>query len=512
MLLFKCKCGKACCVQDAEAGQKAICGHCGEEIQVPLDSDVDCILLFRRGDPDAGQALTSTDFQHLLNRGELYSYDLVWKDGEWLPLGKVYELSPPPAIEMDSSIAEITLDFQDLPPVEGHAKVPKKKKRMVKFDLPVMTTAGEQEARRPVNLKKRILNGIKTFIILTVLFFGGIRLGRIVNFILKRVSNVMVINTFDVPCKFKISGYDWQDLPKNTHMTQSDVYVAFSCRKKIVFAESNLDPLTGMPRSEAEPFIGTALDPPSMRVPIKPGYDTVVNPGGRAAFGVYDFSILDGLSLSSAELKSLSTELEQAKPPVSVLKVIQQIQNLVKDTYKESRKDLFFSSKDFNLDALGIIRNQDFSTPKGKADADAETNKKPPLSLVYPVARTMNFRNGSILFDPETLETERSITLVSREFLPKQGYSVTGAAPRLQIRYEKNFLVLQLSNLTGTVKGPQNAVYNAQWNYLARMNKAGQWTWLWTAKYQQPGTGKKAPEERILTIDQNGAETYPKGK
>lgn len=51
-----------------------------------------------------------------------------------------------------------------------------------------------------------------------------------------------------------------------------------------------------------------------MRIPIKPGFDTVVNPGGRSIFGVYDFSNLSGLSLSSPELKSLSTELAQAKP------------------------------------------------------------------------------------------------------------------------------------------------------------------------------------------------------
>lgn len=510
MLLFKCKCGKACCAQDAEAEQNVVCGHCGEENQVPPVSDEDCLLLFRRGDPESGQAMTSTEFQHLLNRGELYNFDLVWKEGEWLPLGKVYELPAPPAIEIDATIQEITLDFQDLPAVEGHAKVPKKKKRSVKFDTPVVTTSATGERRRPVHLKKRIFTGIKTAVILTVLCFGGIRLGRIVNFMLKRVSHVLVINTFDVPCKFKISGYDWQELPNKTQITQPDIYVAFSCRKKILFSRSALDPITGLPLSEEELSSSTPLDPPSMRIPIKPGFDTVVNPGGRAVFGVYDFSNLANFSLSSPELKNLSTELAQSKPPVSVLKVIQQIQDLVKDTYKESRNDQVFSSKDFNLDAMGMIRNQDFSNSKEKTDAS--TVEKPPLSLVYPLARTLNFRNGSVLFDPEVPETERSIALVSREFKPKPGYSVTAAAPRLQIRYEKNFLVLQLSNLTGTVKGSQNAVYNAQWNFLARMNKAGKWTWLWTAKFHKPGTGKKPPEEKILTIDQNGKEAYPKGK
>ena len=511
MLLFKCTCGKACAAQEAEAGQKVICGQCGKEIPVPSVSDKDCLLIFRRGDPDNGQVMTSIEFQHLLNRGELYNYDLLKKDGEWVPLGKVYELPSPPAVEIDRSIAEIALDFQDLPPVEGFAKVPRKKKRTPKFGTDEITPAKTSDAgapRRPINLKKRILDTVKTIVVVVILLFGGLRLGRIINFALKRVSNVMVVNTFDAPCKFKLSGYEWQELPKNTYITQSDVYVAFSCKKKMLFMESALNPLTGQPDEAKAGAPDVPLDPPSMRIPIKPGSDTVVNPGGRAVFGVYDFSNLATLSLSSPELKSLSTELAQAKPPVSALKVIQQIQELVKDTYKESRKDLFFSSKDYNFDSLGIVRNQDFSTPQD----ETKGVEKPPLSLVYPAARTLNFRNGSVLFDPNSTETERSIALVSREFKPKPGYSVTGGAPRLQIRYEKSFLVLQLSGLQGTVKEPQNATYKAQWTYLARMDKAGKWTWLWTAKYQKAGVGKKAPEEKILTIDQAGKETYPKGK
>ncbi len=490
MLLFKCTCGKAGCAQDSEAGQKVVCRHCGAETSVPADSDADCILLFRRGDPETGQALTSTEFQHLLNRGELYSYDLVSKDGVWVPLGKVYELPPPPAIEIDASIAEIALDFQDLPAIEGYPKVPKKKKRTVKFDTPPVTSTKPATSHLPGNLRKRILTAVKTILVLVLLIFGGIRLGRIVNFALKRVSNILVINTFDIPCRFKIMGFDWVELPKNTQMTQPDVYVAFSCKKKILFMESNLDAVTGMPRKEEKASNGASLDPPSMRIPIKPGFDTVVNPGGRAVFGIYNLSSVQGLTLSSPELKSLSTELAQAKPPVSVLKVIPQIQNLVKDTYKESRNDLFFTSKDFNLDGMGIVRNQDMAIPKDKEDATAKVPTKPLLSLVYPAARTLNFRNGSVLFDPETQETERSIVLLSKEFKPKPAYSVTGGAPRLQIRYEKSFLVLQINALQGTIKGPQNAVYNAQWNYLAKMDKAGKWTWLWTAKYAKPGVGK----------------------
>ena len=71
---------------------------------------------------------------------------------------------------------------------------------------------------------------------------------------------------------------------------------------------------------------------------------------------------------------------------------------------------------------------------------------------------------------------------------------------------------MQLSGLQGTVKGLQNAVYKAQWTYLARMDKAGKWTWLWTANYQKTGTGKESPENKTLTIDQTGKETYPNGQ
>lgn len=515
MLLFKCSCGNACNAQDAEAGQKTVCRKCGEEVRIPSVSDPDCILLFRRGDPETGQAVTGTEFQHLLNRGELYCYDLIWKDGEWLPLGKVYELPPPPPPGIDSSMQEIALDFQDLPAVDGYPKVPKKKKRTVKFETPAPSPVNNAvPSRHPVNLKKRILTTVKTGVILVILIFGGIRLGRIVNFLLKRVSNVMVVNTFDVPCKFKLSGFDWQELPKNTQVTQTDVYVAFSCRKKMLFAASDLDPVTGLPLKTAEISAAAALDPASLRVPVKPGYDTVVNPGGRTTFGVYDLDKLKDLSLSSQELKNLSTELAEARPPVSAVKVQQQIHDLVKDLYLESRNDPFFSSRDFSFDSLGIVRNVDFSTPPAKpaAAAKEEAEKKPALSLVWPAARTLNFRNGSILFNPEKKETERSIILVTKEFKPKKGYSVTLNAPRLQFSYEKSFLVLQMTGLNGTVKGPQNAEYPALWSFYGKMDTAGKWTWKWTAKYQKTVSPKKPPEERLLIIDQNGVETWPKGK
>jgi hypothetical protein len=513
MLLFKCECGKACSAQEAETGQHILCQHCGEQIQVPMSSEEDCLLLFRRGDPDKGQALTSIEFQHLLNHGELYRYDLIWKDGAWVPLGEVYELPPPPSVEVDHSISEIALDFQDLPAIEGYAKTPKKKKRAVKFDAPaVSSTDAGKSVKTPIDLKKRILTTFKVLAVLCILLLGAVRLGRIINFVLKRISNIMVINTFEVPCRFKVSGYSWQELPKNSSITQPDVCVAFSCRKKILFSASLLDPASGLPLAAESTSPEMALVPAYMRIPVKPGFDTLVNPGGRAALGVYDFSKLASLSLSSPELKSLSNELTQAKAPISVLKVNEQIQDLVKDSYIETRKDPFFCSKDFNFDSLGIVRNVDFANQGGKGDDGKKTVANPPFSLVYPVARALNFSNGSIVFDPKSNDTDKSITLVSKEFNPKPGYSVTAAVPRLQIRHEKNFLVLQLSNLNGSVKGVQNAVYNASWSYTARMNKVGKWTWLWTAKYQKPGDGKKAPEERILTIDQNGTETWPKGK
>ncbi len=512
MLLFKCKCGKACSAPETEAGHGILCPHCGEQIQVPLSSEEDCLLLFRRGDPDNGQALTSIEFQHLLNHGELYHYDLIWKDAAWVPLGEVYELPPPPPIDIDHNIAEIALDFQDLPAIDGYAKLPRKKKRTAKFKAPLTVTESGEPVKAPHDLKKQILTTVKTLVVLIILVFGTVRLGRIINFIMKRVSNVMVINTFDAPCRFKLSGYSWQEMPKSSSITQPDVYVAFPCRKKILFSASALDPATGLPQAVESSSTEAALSPPCMRIPIKPGFDTVVNPGGRAALGVYDFSKLSNLSLGSPELKSLSNELTQARAPISVLKIKEQIQNLVKDAYIETRRDHFFCSKDFDFSSLGIARSIDFSNQGGKAAADEKAEEKPLLSLVYPVARALNFSNGSILFDPESVDTERSITLISKEFNPKPGYSVTAASPRLQIRHEKSFLVLQLSNLNGKVKGAQNAVYNASWNYTARMNKAGKWTWLWTAKYQKPGDGKKAPEERILTIDQDGTEAWPKGK
>lgn len=514
MLVFKCACGKACCASKAEAGASISCGSCGEKILVPHVSDPDCVLIFRRGDPENGRALSGAEFQHLLNEGGLYNYDLVWHQEAWLPLGKVYQLPPPPPVPMDAAIAEIALNLQDLPPVDGYPKVPRRKKRVVKFDsIQVAQDENGQSQAAPRDVKKSIFTGIKTIFVVAILVFGAVRLGRIVNFALKRVCHVWVVNTFDCNVRFKLSGYDWLDMPKATQATLPDVYVALPCRKKMRFVEAG--EFAAAPSEAASATVqATALMPGSMRVPLRPGYDTVVNPGGRASFGVYDLEGLSALSLSSPELKGLSAEISANKAPASVLKVIVQIQDLVKDRFKEKRRDLFFSSRDYSFDTLNIARNADISNylQEKKAKEVSDSPSETRLSLVYPAARNLVFRNGSLLFDPDKSETESFITLSTKEFIPKKGYALTSSAPRLQIRYDKHGLVLQLAALNGDIQGPQKALYKASWTYEARMNKAGKWSWRWLARYQKPSEPGKTGENWLLTIDQNGAENNEKSK
>lgn len=512
MLVFKCACGKACSASSTGAGAYISCGSCGEQVLVPSASDPNCVLIFRRGDPEAGRPLTADEFQHLLNEGALYDYDLIWHHDSWLPLGKVYELPPPPPVPMDGSLAEIALNFQDLPAVGGYPRVPRRKKRVVKFDsIKVTGTEGDKAQKSPKDIKKILATTVKGIFVAAILIFGAIRMGRIINFALKRVSHVCVVNTFNCNVRMKLSGYGWVDMPEKIQVTQPDVYVAFPCRKKMIFVEGGAEFGAVQPRTDADKMPSRPLVPSMMRVPVRPGYDTVVNPGGRASFGIYDLSGLSALSLNSPELKNLSLEISDNKAPVSVLKVMVQIQDLVKDCYKGKSSDLFFSSKDYSFEYMNITRSADFSNISRDKDAAAEDEER-LFSLVYPSERTLGFRNGSVLYNHDNNETERSIILTSKEFIPKKDYALTSSVPRLQIRYDRQWLVLQLPGLNGDIKGPQKAIYKANWIYEARMSKAGQWTWRWVARYQKPTSPGKPGENWQLIIDQNGVETNEKVK
>ncbi len=494
MLAFKCKCGTACSAPDNAVGKTIVCHRCQEDVLVPQASEADCALIFCNGDPDSGHPITLLDLQHKINNGELQSFDLLWHDNNWLPIGEVYELPPPPDVTVDSDLEDLALNFEDLPAVEGFPSLPKRKKK--KKLISKKPRGGKTSPAAPTSLRQKIWQTVRTVAVLAILCWGGIRAGRILNFILKRPSNILVINTFDRDFRAKIMSYDWQDCPKGSNAAFNDIFVALPCRKKMRF-EPLLISSQNLPKDEpGKDEIVEPLSPSQLRVPLRPNCDTVVNPGGRGTFGVYDFTDLSTLALQTPELRNLSMEIAEGREPISASKVSQQIQDLLTPLFIEKRQEEFFSSRDFRIEKMGFNRSFDASATGVAPKPAAEL---PPYSLVYPLTQTLSFKNGSLLFDPDNDRTERSIVLISKEFSPEKGYSVTTGTARLSIQYEKNALRLRMTGLKGKVLDSKKKSHDADWSYDASL-QSGKWTCKWLAKYRVQSADKKKTDEVVLTF------------
>ena len=492
MLVFKCKCGSACSASDNAVGSKIVCLQCQEDILVPNASDADCALIFCNGDPDGGHPVTLLTLQHQINSGELHSFDLIWQKDNWLPLGEIYNLPPPPEVYVDDSLPELALNFDDLPAVEGFPKLPKRKK---KKKVRKRKARGKTAPTEPQNLRQKIWQVLRIVAVLAILCWGGIRGGRILNFILKKPSYILVINTFDRDFRAKIMNYSWQECIKSGNAVFADIYVALPCRKKMRFEPINLTASPAAAGQEATSQAMEPLSPAYLRVPLRPNCDTIVNPGGRATLGVYDFSQLPELTLQTPELRNLSREIAEGREPVSASKVCQQIQELAAKLLIEKRTDEFFSSRDFRTDKLGINR----AVYAGSSQPPKLPSELPPLSLVYPLQQNISFKNGSVMFDPDNERTERTIMLTSKEFTPEKGLSVTSGSPRLSLRYEGQRLRLQMTGLKGKVLDQKKKSFDADWNYEAVL-QAGKWSCNWTAKYRVPSSDKRKTNEVVLTF------------
>ena len=190
MLLFKCPCGKAHIANEADAGQAIYCENCGNDLIIPNTSDPDCVLLFRRGAPEEGIPYSATEFDALLKNEELFSHDLIWQENRWLPLGEVYQMPEETIIEIEGNEVELALSFNELSPIEGYPKAPRKKRRNAK----VKAKTNSSQAAEVKSLKQRIFTTIKAVVIIVILFYGLVRFGRIINYFLHKGSNIIVTN------------------------------------------------------------------------------------------------------------------------------------------------------------------------------------------------------------------------------------------------------------------------------------------------------------------------------
>lgn len=503
MIIFQCTCGVA--GVGSAPGAVAVCESCGVSCTVPAETLPNYVLIFRSGSPSCGSPMLAEEMEEQAEQGVLKATDLIWYEGKWLPLGEVYEL---PAEEFEGSGTdqpEIALEFQELPAVDGYAKPPRHKPPVSEsVGAPAAGGGGRRWKGLPFRFSRPDMNlanlkkGLKLVAVLAILTYGGLRGLSILNFVLKRPAHVLVYNTFERDCRVRLAGASWQDIPKGAYITFPDIYVSLPGRRRLDFEGTVI----------AYPPVELAKDDPrrasllTLKVPVRAGQETVVNPGGKHRFGVYRFGDLVDKVFSSPELQELVRALEEHQAPVAAVRVSEQLQEFGRQAFVEVLQDEVFSSRTYSFAMLPVFRG-DGVVGGGKAAS------VPDEVLVYPVSQRLNGKNFSLQFDPEQPETERNVLLPVKELNWRKNCRVTPGSQRLTIRTNRKVLQLHLNDARGSYTDAANHRFDGSWSYQAQLAVNGIWTWQWTFKGGRPGKGDKGEELQVV-IDQEGKEKVSK--
>lgn len=505
MIIFQCTCGVV--GVGSVPGAAVVCESCGSSCTVPAETLPNHVLVFRSGSPSFGTPMLAEEMEEQAEQGVLKATDLIWYEGKWLPLGEVYELPEEEEETVDGAgLPEIALEFQDLPAVAGYAKPPRHKAPVSESMGAPAAAAGTRWWRKmPLRLGRPGLNlanlkrGLKLAAVLAILAYGGLRGLSILNFVLKRPAHVLVYNTFERDCRARLAGEAWQDIPNGAYVTFPDIYVSLSGRRRLDF-EGTVIAYPPVELAKEDPRRAPLL---RLKVPVRAGQETVVNPGGKHRFGVYR---LDGFAdqvLRTPELQELVRALEEHQAPAAAVRIAEQLQELGRQAFVGVRQDEVFSSRSYSFAMLPVHRGDGVVAGGAKgAPVSAET-------LMYPASQRLNGKNFSLLFDPEQAETERQVQLPVKELsLRKSGRAAPGSQ-RLTFRYNRNALHLLLNEARGSYTDGANHRYDGSWSYQAQLPRNGAWTWQWTFKGTRPGKGDKTEAVQV-TIDHEGQEKVSK--
>lgn len=113
MILFRCReCGQSLRVTDRMAGGTVPCPSCGNNSEVPEESDPDVRLVYHAGSASEGAAMTVEEIRAFLVGGSLEPLDLSLEGDTWMPLADLFDESEgldaagPPDMEQDAVTLE----------------------------------------------------------------------------------------------------------------------------------------------------------------------------------------------------------------------------------------------------------------------------------------------------------------------------------------------------------------------------------------------------------------------
>ena len=128
-ILFKCECGALWSADDAYAGQQYTCQTCGRTQTIPMQSDEDCVMVYKSGMPAGGVVMTIPDLESKLEAREFGPNDLVLFNGVWQPMTSVFDALPEPLPPPEPEGEDIALTFAELPAIAGFTSLKERNRR-----------------------------------------------------------------------------------------------------------------------------------------------------------------------------------------------------------------------------------------------------------------------------------------------------------------------------------------------------------------------------------------------
>ncbi len=518
MILFKCECGAPARVPAEAAGQACTCPVCGKPGQVPAQSDPDCVLIYKSGLPDTGQAITTDDLAALVEKGEVKAYDLIFHEGEWRPMDDIFEMPEvPPVAPDDSTGPEIAVHFAELPPIPGHISLQKSRLKHCWKALVLWQRRQRTVKHKPV--WQRILYYMLVLLVLAMGYYLGI--GKIINYALGRPCYVAVYNPDSCDYQARL-GRLTQSLAANGHVTFPDIYVAATKKGRLLIANSQAPDQVVY----------------EVAVPLSPGLDVVVNPQGKIEFGVYDFRGMNEKVLDASARKALLDDILRLRPPATSRAVLGHLKKMAEEHFQGKKADLLFTSRQFDFSRLSLARSVEYAErhkePKG------QTEKFLPV-LVKLSRMSFAFKGSTVEYDPSHPETVIGLIAINgRElntyaknkfsaFRPQAALTSTAARKTMadtklscgetkgtaQLKIDQNdkrILITLDRPLPAAVKA-NGREHGGSWSFNATMPLTGKdqdkWSWRWTFTGTwhppKPARGKPAPAKKLtVIIDQAG--------
>lgn len=482
---------------------------------MPLQSDPNCVLIYKSGLPETGQVITTEVLTDQVTKEELKAYDLIYHENEWRPLDDIFEMPEVTAVVPDEGAGpEIACHFAELPPIPGHVSL--KKNCLRNAWKAIVLWQRRQRAVKHKPIWQRVCYYLFVLFVLVLGYYLGI--GKIINYALGRPCYVAVFNPDDCDYQAKL-GRQTLPLIANGHVTFPDIYVAATKKGKLLISSN----------SAPDQVVY------EVAVPLSPGLDVIVNPKGKIEFGVFDFRGMTEKTLDAKVRQTLLDDIVRLRPPATSRAVLGHLKNMAEEHFQGKKADVLFTSQQFNFSRLSLARSVEYADRR-KDQKEAPETFLP--TLVRLSRMPFQFKGSTVEYDPTHPDTVTALLAVNlrdlntytknkfsafrplaaltseaaRKAIADSKLSCGEAKGAVQLKIDQNDKRLQLTfdRPIAAAVSANGRQHQGTWSFTATLPKDNdQWSWQWTFSGAwnppKPARGKPAPAKKLtVTIDQTG--------